>query len=307
MTLGADMIEALERRDSDRLRRLVPERYWGWLDDYLSSDRGWRSIDEIAGAPRSLKGARQLAPGTARFVVRGPVGDAFITATFDDNQQLKGFALDVEEYEGIGTIVIACPPKRKAEISAFYDALIRPRPRRRPQLGFGEGGQYQAPQWPDPQHPQQMHLDVHVSDIDETSGLVEKLGATHLADFSDHRVFADPIGHPFCLYHAENTRLWRVVIDCPEPDELASFYRAFLGEPPVPQLSFQRVSPYVSPRWPNPTFPAQMHFDIKVDDRRTMESLVVGLGAVPLPAQGGSCPVFADPAGHPFCLCVHGE
>jgi hypothetical protein len=58
------------------------------------------------------------------------------------------------------------------------------------------------PQWPDPAHPQQLHLDVHVEDIDVAERQVLALGATRLPDppTADHfRVFADPAGHPFCL------------------------------------------------------------------------------------------------------------
>ena len=33
-------------------------------------------------------------------------------------------------------------------------------------------------------------------------------------------------------------------------------------------------------------------------------TLAEQLGAIRLPPLGGSCPVYADPAGHPFCLCL---
>ena len=58
------------------------------------------------------------------------------------------------------------------------------------------------PQWPDPAHPQQLHLDVHVDDPDEAERQVLALGASRLPDpegAEDFRVFADPAGHPFCL------------------------------------------------------------------------------------------------------------
>ena len=67
-------------------------------------------------------------------------------------------------------------------------------------------------------------------------------------------------------------------------------------------LGFQHTVPYVAPRWPDPDYPQQMHFDLEFDDREAAERLAVRLGAVRLPGQGGSCPVYADPAGHPFCL-----
>jgi Glyoxalase-like domain len=58
------------------------------------------------------------------------------------------------------------------------------------------------PQWPDPAHPQQLHLDVHVDDPDLAEQQVLALGARRLQDppdAEDFRVFADPAGHPFCL------------------------------------------------------------------------------------------------------------
>lgn len=33
-------------------------------------------------------------------------------------------------------------------------------------------------------------------------------------------------------------------------------------------------------------------------------TLAEQLGAIRLPPLGGSCPVYADPAGHPFCPCL---
>jgi catechol-2,3-dioxygenase len=65
---------------------------------------------------------------------------------------------------------------------------------------FQEIADYQAPQWPDPAHPQQVHLDVLVTDADEAEASVLALGATRLPGGGDNfRVYADPIGHPFCL------------------------------------------------------------------------------------------------------------
>lgn len=55
----------------------------------------------------------------------------------------------------------------------------------------------QPPDWPDPQRPQQLHLDVMVDDLAVADRAVRKLGARRLSD-SQH-VYADPAGHPFCL------------------------------------------------------------------------------------------------------------
>ena len=59
---------------------------------------------------------------------------------------------------------------------------------------------YNAPQWPDPAHPQQFHLDVEVADVEEAEPKLLALGATRLDGEGDNwRVYADPAGHPFCL------------------------------------------------------------------------------------------------------------
>jgi hypothetical protein len=68
-----------------------------------------------------------------------------------------------------------------------------------PRLAFqGAGGK--KPNWPNPERPQQIHLDIYVDDLEATEALVLNLGATRLAPAeSDHPIYADPEGHPFCL------------------------------------------------------------------------------------------------------------
>jgi hypothetical protein len=307
VSLTKHVVDALDRGDRERLRTLVPERYWDWVEWYLTDEDGWRAADALAGSPREVVGARPLGPNTARLVLRGPAGDAFVTATFDSEDHLKGFAVKAEEYEGIGNIVINCPDDRVAELGAFYSALLGADPPRRPRLHFDEGNAYRPPRWPDPRHPQQMHLDFHVRDLDAAHDRVCSGGASLLSEADGHRTYADPIGHPFCLYPADSLGLWRVVIDCPDPEELEAFYRALLADDRAVTLAFQAAASYVPPRWPDPAFPAQMHFDIAVDNPTPILERVERFGIVQLPPQGGSCPVYADPAGHPFCLCIHGE
>lgn len=60
---------------------------------------------------------------------------------------------------------------------------------------------YRAPVWPTQEHPQQMHLDVDVADLDEGEAAVIALGATkhEHQPGETFRVFLDPAGHPFCL------------------------------------------------------------------------------------------------------------
>ncbi|HEY9292597.1 MAG TPA: VOC family protein [Microlunatus sp.] len=64
----------------------------------------------------------------------------------------------------------------------------------------GDGWSDQRPpRWPDPDYPQQQHLDILVSDADAANALVISLGATLLGERRESRTYADPAGHPFCL------------------------------------------------------------------------------------------------------------
>jgi hypothetical protein len=71
-------------------------------------------------------------------------------------------------------------------------------------------------------------------------------------------------------------------------------------------LAFQHAQ-VEAPRWPDPRYPQQLHVDLDVEDGAAAQELALRLGAIRLPAIGGSCPVYADPAAHPFCLCSPGE
>lgn len=69
-------------------------------------------------------------------------------------------------------------------------------------LCFQRVDDYRAPQWPGQEHPQQLHIDVDVDDLDAAEGPTQALGATkhkHQPNPSSFRVFLDPAGHPFCL------------------------------------------------------------------------------------------------------------
>src|SRR4029453_6253682 len=50
----------------------------------------------------------------------------------------------------------------------------------RPGVAFQRAAAPRAPPWPDPEHPQQMHIDVRVDDLDEAESKVLALGATRL-------------------------------------------------------------------------------------------------------------------------------
>jgi catechol-2,3-dioxygenase len=111
-----------------------------------------------------------------------------------------------------------------------------------------------------------------------------------------------------------------VVLDAPDANELAGFYRRLLGwaveqdEPGWvklrspdggPGLSFQTEPRYVRPVWPAGPDDPQMsvHLDIQVDDLDVAGQHAIGAGA----ELAGFQPqedvrVYLDPAGHPFCL-----
>lgn len=72
-----------------------------------------------------------------------------------------------------------------------------------PRLCFQKVPDYRPPRWPDPAYPQQGHLDIEVDDIGTAEPAVLRLGATLLRGDGGRetgfRVYADPVGHPFCL------------------------------------------------------------------------------------------------------------
>jgi catechol 2,3-dioxygenase-like lactoylglutathione lyase family enzyme len=108
-----------------------------------------------------------------------------------------------------------------------------------------------------------------------------------------------------------------LVIDCPDPSALAEFYQQLLGmirvqdepgwvvigdAPDRPGVAFQRVPAFRAPTWPVGETPQQMHVDVRVDDLDKAEAEVLALGATLLPGGRERFRVYADPAGHPFCL-----
>jgi hypothetical protein len=107
-------------------------------------------------------------------------------------------------------------------------------------------------------------------------------------------------------------RLHHLVLDCPDPLALATFYSRLLGHPithvsddwvvvstssRASGLAFQLAPEHRPPTWPDPAVPQQIHFDVMVEDVAAATPWVLELGATALDAN-----VFADPAGHPFCL-----
>ncbi len=69
-------------------------------------------------------------------------------------------------------------------------------------IAFQKAPGHEPPQWPSDSHPQQLHLDFDVDDLDAGEEGVLAIGARK-AEFQpypdDFRVYLDPAGHPFCL------------------------------------------------------------------------------------------------------------
>ncbi|MFF4400761.1 VOC family protein [Streptomyces sp. NPDC001480] len=124
-------------------------------------------------------------------------------------------------------------------------------------------------------------------------------------------------------------RFRSVVIDCPDPQALAAFYAKLVGGtvhtdegddeadwlvldvPGGLRLAFQRAEDYAPPEWPRADRNSQQ-FHIDLDAGSTWEEIdaahekVLALGARPLDLEDREkkdFQVYADPAGHPFCLC----
>ncbi|NBH07533.1 MULTISPECIES: VOC family protein [Amycolatopsis] len=112
-----------------------------------------------------------------------------------------------------------------------------------------------------------------------------------------------------------------VALDCPDPVALAGFYRAVLewDAPEVAEdghwvtlanplggagIAFQRVPDHRPPSWPSAENPQQLHLDLNVTDLEAAHERVLGLGAKLLDDAPKTFRVYADPAGHPFCLCA---
>jgi catechol 2,3-dioxygenase-like lactoylglutathione lyase family enzyme len=74
------------------------------------------------------------------------------------------------------------------------------------------------------------------------------------------------------------------------------------------RLGVQLAPNHVPPDWPDGTPQQQLHLDLWVDDLEAAHEQAVSLGARLLqPAEDPEAAevfqVYADPAGHPFCLC----
>jgi catechol 2,3-dioxygenase-like lactoylglutathione lyase family enzyme len=116
---------------------------------------------------------------------------------------------------------------------------------------------------------------------------------------------------------SDSIRLSSVTVNCPDAAGLAAFYADITGgriafsnpdwavvNSPGGRIDFQTVPGHSPPTWPGNTSPNRLHLDFLVDDLAAAEARVLAAGATRYQFQpnSGHCLVFADPAGHPFCL-----
>ena len=125
-------------------------------------------------------------------------------------------------------------------------------------------------------------------------------------------------------------RWTRVTLDCSDADELAAFWAAVLGWEVTAsdgagwvQVTDPRggvgLNCQADPQYEAPTWPEQpqaqgkmMHFEVLVEDLEAAVRRVLAAGGrqaahQPSDRDPSRLRVMLDPAGHPFCLYVHGE
>lgn len=111
-----------------------------------------------------------------------------------------------------------------------------------------------------------------------------------------------------------------IVLDAPDLDAESSFWAAMF-EGTVEKdwdwhdvqvdgrsvIGIQLAPNHVRPQWPSGDQQQQLHLDLHVDDVIAADKEVVSLGATVLQTadltKSSGFVVYADPAGHPFCLC----
>lgn len=115
-------------------------------------------------------------------------------------------------------------------------------------------------------------------------------------------------------------KLTQLILECDDAEQLAQFWQEVLDLPdaegdsewmtlrwePVGRFSFHRVAGYRPPAWPGEHGEQHAHFDLLVDDLDDASLAVEKAGARPLTDVLDPGPkawrIYADPAGHPFCL-----
>lgn len=119
---------------------------------------------------------------------------------------------------------------------------------------------------------------------------------------------------------APSIRLDIIVLDTADPARDSTFWAELLGgerhtaDPDWhevtwggPTIALQRAPGHVPPDWPDGE-PMQVHLDFVVDDVTAAHEHALAVGArhlarEPSPSAASGFVVYADPSGHPFCLC----
>ncbi|GAB2686711.1 VOC family protein [Thalassiella azotivora] len=104
------------------------------------------------------------------------------------------------------------PPQDGSDDALGRDWLVLRHPADGVQLAFQGEPEHVAPTWPDQAVPQQLHLDCSVPTTAELAAVHRRalaLGARVLLDRTDDPdeplwVYADPGGHPFCVFVADD-------------------------------------------------------------------------------------------------------
>ena len=233
------------------------------------------------------------------------------------NARLGAIALDAADIERLADFYVRLTGWQVADSDPDWITL---RTSAGQQVAFQLAPDHVAPEWPGQERPQQVHLDIQVADHETAAKQAVELGARRLADGQSWITLADPAGHIFDLCQAdgvgEEMKLFATTFDAPDASALARFYADLTGldvayDGPEGALvsgdggsiMFQQVSDYTAPQWPDPAHPQQGHLDLMVDDLDAGEARAIELGATRLEGGGKTFRVFADPAGHPFCLC----
>jgi hypothetical protein len=125
-----------------------------------------------------------------------------------DTTDARGLAEFYRQLLGYGYRAGDEPPLSGEPDRRGADWLVLVDPAGRARLAFQQVTDLARPTWPDDGVPQQLHLDLCVASVEELTAQharVRSLGAKLLYDRFDDPVeplyvFADPAGHPFCIF-----------------------------------------------------------------------------------------------------------
>ncbi|WP_211244171.1 VOC family protein [Actinospica robiniae] len=154
---------------------------------------------EAAAARAEQLGATRLATGPSWITLADPAGHPFDLCQKDglgEATQLFAVTIDAPEasslarfYADLLGLEVTYDGPEGALVAGEGSSVM-----------FQNVAEFTAPDWPDPARPQQFHLDIKVEDLDAGQARALELGARRLeGGGKTFRVFADPVGHPFCL------------------------------------------------------------------------------------------------------------